>query len=334
MSIARPTPSRNPVTILAFDGSMEMSIVMTRDIWHAGAVAQQHADPSATISPSEQLVVASQDGETVRTFSGSLFQPDRSIADIGQTDLIIVSGIWCEVEQLITKHRPTVEWLLKQHQQGAKIACLHTGAFLLAETGLLDNKAATVYWRMVDEFKSRYPKVILQPEKNITSAGNLFCAAGVTSGVEMGIYLLEKFWGVSVAAKVSRHFLMDIPKAPVEFQLALDQQKRHSDARIQTAQQWMESNFSSDFLLDEVAEKVGLSLRSFRRRFKDATGETPMQYLQRIRIETAKQLLATSTLGIDQIGYRVGYEDASYFSRIFKQKLNVTPGEYRASRQR
>lgn len=93
----------------------------------------------------------------------------------------------------------------------------------------------------------------------------------------------------------------------------------------------MESNFSSDFLLEEVAEKVGLSLRSFRRRFKEATGEPPMQYLQRIRLETAKQPLVSSTLGVDQIAYRVGFEDASYFSRLFKQKLNVTPSEYRSN---
>ncbi len=331
MSAARPTPPRNPVTILAFEGSMEMSIVMARDLFHAGAVAQQHAEPATTIRPREQVLVATQDGEPVRTFSGSRYQPDCSIADVEHTDLIVVSGIWCEVEQLIAKHRITIDCLLEQHQRGAMIACLHTGTFLLAETGLLDNKVATVYWRMVDEFKSRYPNVILQPEKNITSAGKLFCSAGVTSGVEMGIYLLEKIWGVSIAAKVSRHFLMDIPRAPMEFQLALDQQKNHNDSRIHAAQQWLESNFSSDFLLDEVADKVGLSLRSFRRRFKDATGETPMHYLQRIRLETAKQLLTTSTLGVDQIGFRVGYEDASYFSRLFKQKLNITPGEYRAN---
>ena len=215
-----------------------------------------------------------------------------------------------------------------QHQ--AIISCLHTGAFILAEAGLLDNKVATVYWRMIDDFKTRYPKVILQPEKSITSADNIYCAAGITSGMELAGYLMERVWGVEVAARVSRHFLMDIPESPVELQLALDQQKRHNDSRIQAAQQWMEANFSSDFLLEEVADKVGLSLRSFRRRFKEATGDPPMQYLQRIRLETTKQLLATSILGVDQIAYRVGFDDASYFSRLFKQKLRTTPSEYRA----
>ncbi|BFM18010.1 GlxA family transcriptional regulator [Maricurvus nonylphenolicus] len=321
------------VTIVAFDGSMEMSIVMARDLFHAGAVARQHAEDATAPSYNPQVVVASQDGNEVSTFSGSHYHPDCAITDIKQTELVVISGIWGEIDTLLANHQPTVDWLIKQHQQGALIASLHTGCFLLAEAGLLDDKVATIYWRMVEQFKARYPKVILQPEKNITSAGKLFCSAGVTSGVELGIYLIEKLWGVSVAAKVSRHFLMDIPKAPVEFQLALDQQKSHNDTRIQSAQQWLESNFSSDFLLEELADKLGLSLRSFRRRFKDATGDTPMQYLHRIRLETAKQLLANSTLGIEQISYRVGYEDASYFSRLFKQKIQMTPGEYRLANQ-
>ena len=201
--------------------------------------------------------------------------------------------------------------------------------FVLAETGLLDGKVATIYWRMIEEFKSRYPKVILQPEKSITSAGDLFCSSGVTSAVEMGIYLLEKIWGANIAAKVSRHFLMDIPRDSTEYALALDKQKEHSDERIHHAQQWIEANFSSSFLLDEVADRVGMSLRSLRRRFSFATGETPMEYLHRVRLETAKNLLISSTLSIEQIAYRVGYEDSNYFSRLFKKKLKLTPREYR-----
>lgn len=120
---------------------------------------------SVANNPSALVVVASQDGGQVRTFSGSLFQPDCSIADIEHTDLILVSGIWRDVDQFLMQHRPSMEWLVEQYKQGAMIACMHTGAFLLTETGLLDNKVATIYWRMVEQFKSRYPKVILQPKK-------------------------------------------------------------------------------------------------------------------------------------------------------------------------
>ncbi|GAA5316781.1 MAG: GlxA family transcriptional regulator [Candidatus Pelagadaptatus aseana] len=317
----------NRVAILAFDGSTEMSISMSRDMFYAGAIALQ--DKQQQPSPGDLVKVVSQNGKPVQTFSGSLSEVDGAITDIDHADLVIVSGIWRKMDEFIKQHQTTVEWLRQQHQRGAVIACMHTGAYLLAETGLLNDRTATIYWRLVDQFKARYPKVILQPEKGITSSGNLYCSSGVTSGVEMGIYLLEKMWGVSVAAKVSRHFLMDIPKAPLEFQLALEQQKNHSDEKIQQAQDWMESNFSSEFMIEEVADRMGLSMRSFRRRFRDATGESPIQYLQHIRIETAKQMLATSSLGIDQIGYRVGYQDGSYFTRLFKQKVGMTPSEFR-----
>jgi len=173
MSAARATPTpRNSVTILAVDGSMEMSIVMARDLFHAGAVAQLHAEPATTVRSREQVLVATQDGERVQTSSGSRYQRDCSIADVEHTDLIVVSGIWCEVEQLIETHRTTIDRLLEQHQRGAMIACLHTGTFLFAKTGLLDNKVATVFWHMVDEFESHYPNVSLQPGKNITSTGH------------------------------------------------------------------------------------------------------------------------------------------------------------------
>lgn len=306
---------------------------MARDTWHAAAVALHQSDPTLSSRPSDMVVVASQDGKPVHTFSGSEYEVDCSIQEIEQTQLIVVSGIWGRVADLIASNRPAVDWLSRQHEAGAIISCLHTGTFLLAESGLLDGRVATVYWRMVDEFKARYPKVILQPEKGITSADNIFCSSGISSALEMGSYLMEKTWGVEVAAKVARHFLMDIPDSPVEFQLALDKQRQHKDLHIRAAQQWMESNFSSDFTLEEAADNVGLSVRSFRRRFKDATGDSPMQYLQRIRIETAKQLLATSTLSVDQIAYRVGFEDASYFSRLFKRKIKTTPRDYRANSQ-
>lgn len=317
------------VAILAFDGSMEMSISLARDVFYAGSVALQHQ--SDADQQQIQVLVASETGDSVTTFNGSLLMPDCSIDELDNPELIIVSGIWNGIETVVEKYGKTVDWLRKQSQRGAKIACLHTGTFLMAETGLLDGNVATIYWRMVDLFRIRYPKVILQPEKNITASGNIFCSSGVFSGFEMAMYLIEKLWGMQAASKVSRHFMMDAPAAPAEFQLKLAEQKHHNDQKIQQAQEWIEHNFSSNFLLEELADKMGLSLRNFRRRFKEATGETPMQYLQKVRLETAKQLLASDVLGIDQIGYRVGYEDRSYFSRLFKSKMKVTPGEYRKS---
>tara|TARA_Y100001001_G_scaffold164820_1_gene199249 strand:- start:7505 stop:8509 length:1005 start_codon:yes stop_codon:yes gene_type:complete len=315
------------VAILAFDGSMEMSVALARDIFYAGAVALRHQGVPG--QSEKRVLVASETGKPVTTFNGSLLQPNCSIDELDQPELIIVSGIWDGVETVVEKYRKTVDWLRGQAKGGARIACLHTGTFLMAETGLLDGKSATIYWRMVDLFRNRYPRVILQPEKNLTVAENLYCSSGVFSGFEMAMYLIEKLWGMHAASRVSRHFMMDAPKPSAEFELAMTAKKQHDDKKVKLAQEWIENNFSSNFLLEELADRLGLSLRSLRRRFKEATGETPMQYLQDVRLETAKQLLTSDILSVDQVGYRVGYDDRSYFSRLFKQKTKLSPGEYR-----
>ena len=286
-------------------------------------------------SNKQQLVeVASQDGEVIRTFSGSTFKPDTAINGIKHTDLIIIPGIWGDIDAFLAKHQHLIEWLKQQYQQGALIACMSSGTFLLAETGLLDAKSATTYWRMVDQFRARFPKVILQPERKITSADNLFCSGGIGSGIELAIYLIERIWGIDVAQKVAQNFLMDMHREAPAFQLVFDQQKRHEDKLILQAQQWLEANFSADFLLEEVADKIGLGLRSFMRRFKKATGDTPLNYLQRIRVETAKELLEHSAMSVDEISYRVGYEDTSFFCRLFKRNTNSTPSEFRSNRKK
>jgi len=316
------------VTLLAFNGTIEMSIALQRDIFFAGSLELKRTQPAEGGAALVQL--ATQDGQAVRSFNGSVLQADLAIDDIDHTDLILVSSVWGDIQPFLDRHQKSIEWLKKQQQQGALIACLGTSSFLLAETGLLDGKSATIYWRMVDEFKQRYPQVLLQAESTITSADGLFCAAGINAGLELGVYLMERIWGGGVARKVVQNYLMDVGREASEFLLELDQQKRHDDAEILTAQQWLEDNYSANFLLEDVAANVGLSLRSFMRRFKNSTGETPINYLQRVRVQVAMQLLGKGSLSIDEISYRVGYEDVSFFCRLFKRQTQLTPGEFKA----
>ncbi len=325
--------TENPkhVVIVAFEGSVEMSIAIGRDMFHAANVTLHNRQTNYGTAPAKSVLVATRHGQPVRTFSGSVCVPDASIAEIDKPDLIIISGIWSDIDTFLAHHGDVMGWLQRQHSAGVPIGSLHSGAFLLAEAGLLDDKLATIYWQLENEFRQRYPRVILQPERHITSADNIYCSAGVGSGLEMSVYLMERIYGIETAQRVSESFLMDVPRETPEFQLAFDKQKQHADRQVLAAQQWLESNFSSDFLMEELADKVGLGLRSFTRRFKQATGDTPLNYLQRVRIETAKELLRNSSLSIEQIGYRVGYEDASYFSRLFKREVGTTPGDFKKS---
>ncbi|MCP4750116.1 MAG: helix-turn-helix domain-containing protein [Proteobacteria bacterium] len=317
------------VIILAFEQSLEMGVAMSRDILFAACAAQKNKLEGDDRNPGRMIEVATQDGKSVHTFNGSIIVPDCSMEVVEKTDLVIVSGIWGDIPPFLNRHRQTVSWLRHHADRGALIGCLSTGTFLLAETGLLDGQAGTVYWRMVDEFRKRYPRVILQPERLITAAGNLFCSAGVASGCSLSIYLIERIWGMEIAQKVSQNFLMDIHPVQSISHFAFDGQKYHGDQQVLEAQRWMEMNFSSDFLIEEVANKFGMSLRNFARRFKDATGDTPIYYLQRIRTETAKELLKTDPLSIEEIGCRVGYEDVSFFCRLFKRLTSLTPSAYR-----
>lgn len=322
------------VTILAFDQSMELSVVLTRDLFVAASINLQKRRKGKMRASDPLVEVVSQDGEAVTTFSGSRLFPDRSIEEVEHTDLILISGIWGETTKFLNNHQRTVAWLKKQYSNGAMIGCLGSGTFLLAETGLLEGKTATIYWRMVDQFRTRYPKVILQPERQITSADNLYCSAGVSSGIELSVYLMERIWGIEAAQKVSQNFLMDIHREQPDFQLTFDDQKKHGDTQILSAQKWLELNFSSDFLLDEVADRIGLGLRSFMRRFKNATGDTPICYLQRVRIQVAKEHLRSGVLSVGEVSYRVGYEDVSFFCKLFKRLAGLTPGEYRQENYR
>lgn len=319
-----PATASPSVVILACTGSVEMSITIARDLFCA---ASQVAQRQQLATPSVRVV--SQDGAAITTFSGSRFVPDAGIDAVASADLVIVSGVWTDIDSFLSDHQPVCEWLRQLYAQGAYIASMHSGAYLLAQAGLLDDKVATVYWQSEADFRRRFPTVQVQAERKITSAERIFCSAGIGSGLEMAVYLVERVYGPAVARRVSESFLMDVQREYGEYQLAFDAFKQHDDSAVLAAQNWLEAQHRADFLMDEVAQRTGLSLRSFMRRFKRATGITPLVYLQRVRVEVAKQLLRGNQLSVDQVSLRVGYEDVGFFSRIFRRQEGMTPGEFR-----
>ncbi|BDX04791.1 GlxA family transcriptional regulator [Planctobacterium marinum] len=321
------------VALVAFNGATELSVGGARDIFSAAnMVVRNRLAPSSNISRSKlsDVYVVTQDGQAVKSFSGATIQADCSIECSHQFQLILITGFWGDVRQIIAENQQLLVWLRAQYQQDAIIGCLHAGSYLLAEAGLLDDKVATVYWRFVDDFKKRYRKVILMPEKTITAAGNIYTSSGVNSAIELASFLVEKLWGTEVAQKVARNFLMDVPRINSTFELKLSQYREHNDSLVHNAQNWLETHFSSDFMMEEVADKAGLSVRNLTRRFKLRAGLSPSQYLQKVRIEIACDLLRTTELSVDQITFRVGYSDVSSFCKLFKKITGKRPGEFRA----
>lgn len=267
--------------------------------------------------------------EAITTQTGIHWQPDQSIEERPASDLIYIPGLWRNPRPVVHQHSETLEWLREQYQNGAMISAVGTGCCFLAEAGLLDNKAATTHWHYFDQFQKDYPKVQLKRQYFITQAGNLYCAASVNSLADLTVHFIQRFFGKTVASHVERHFSHEIRKAYESSVFFEARENAHPDEEITQIQIWLQDNYFRDIVFPPIAERFGMSVRTLNRRFKNALGKTPLDYLQEIRIDTAKDLLKTSNLSISEIVDKIGYQDTGYFSALFKKKLAITPNAYR-----
>ena len=280
-----------------------------------------------------QLV--SQEASAVTSRAGIQFLPDVTIAQLSGTkatipDIILVPSLWRNPRPILKKHSKLIAWLKHCWQQGSTLLAVGTGVCFLAESGLLDDHSATTHWHYVDQFKRDYPKVALKPDFFITQSERIYCAASLNALADIIVHLINQHYGRAAAQNVERNFSHEIRK-PYEEQRYLEGAvDRHADELIAQIQFWLRTNLNSDLSLAELAQEFGLSQRSFTRRFKMATGLRATQYWQQLRIETAKELLASSNLSIQEIAYHVGYQDQGHLTRLFKQSLALTPKDYRA----
>ncbi|MEH6822643.1 MAG: helix-turn-helix domain-containing protein [Motiliproteus sp.] len=203
-----------------------------------------------------------------------------------------------------------------------------TGCWL-AQAGLLDGREATSYWRCQDDYRRRFPAVNWCFERLITESANLCCAAGASAMNDLLLHQVNRLCGAKVASGISRDIMFDMRRAYDFTPLGFGGYKQHGDRAIEQVQQWLESHYPEQLVLAEVARRHGMSLRNFARRFVAATGEKPLAYLQRIRVDVARNLLIHSDKPIQQIALAVGYQDSSYFCRQFRLQTRLTPAVYR-----
>lgn len=263
------------------------------------------------------------------TRTGFSWQPDVKVTNKPASDLIYIPGLWRNPRPVVQKHKDTLIWLKEQYQNGAIISAVGTGVCFLAEAGLLESKAATTHWHYFDQFQKDYPAVQLKRQYFITQAGNLYCAASVNSLADLTVHFIQRFYGKTVASHVERHFSHEIRQAYENSGFFEMQENKHPDEEITQIQIWLHDNYQRDILFPQVASRFSMSVRTLNRRFKNALGQTPLDYLQEIRINTAKELLKTSNLSIGEIADKVGYQDTGYFTTLFKKKLATTPNAYR-----
>lgn len=264
------------------------------------------------------------------TYQG-LFQvtPEKSINQIDKTDLIIVSAISGNLEDGINKNTPFISWIKSQRiENDAEIASLCKGAFLLAESGLINGKSCSTHWTAQNEFKQRYPKVNLVPETIISEDNGIYSSGGAYSFLNFMIFIIEKYYGRETAIWCSKVSEIDIDRYEQSQFMIFNGQKQHADETILKAQLYIETNYEQKLNIDEIAGIVNMNVRSFLRRFKKATFNTPLEYILRVKIEGAKKKLESTTLTILEVMYSIGYNDEKAFRNTFRKYAGLSPKEY------
>jgi len=254
---------------------------------------------------------------------------DKSIHYTENAEYIILPPFLPVPEPNSPDMRELKHWIVNSHGAGTPIAAICTGSFLLAETGLLNGREATTNWQFARKFNRRYPKVRLRPEKIITEDNGLICTGAATSNFNFGLALIEKYGSRELAGVCSKALLIDpnrTSQAPYFMEYT---ENHHTDTAVAKAQRFFETNYAQITSIDQIAQHVCLSPRHFKRRFKKATGDSPLSYLQNIRVELAKKKLESTLDSIDEITQQIGYENSSTFRRLFKRYTSLSPREYR-----
>jgi transcriptional regulator GlxA family with amidase domain len=279
--------------------------------------------------PLLNLTIAAETLSAITCHSGVTLTPQQSFEDIERADIIYLPALWRNPQPIIKRQTKLIAWLQKQFEQGAIISAVGTGCCFIAETGLLDNKPATTHWYYFDKFQQLYPAVELKRQHFITQAGSIYCAASINSLADLSVYFIQRFFNTAVAQHIQRHFSHEIRKPYESLSYFENNNVNHPDETMLQAQLWMLNNSAKASTLDNIAQQFDMSPRNFSRRFKLAIGKTPIKYLHEMRLNNAKELLQSSNLSIAEIAYKVGYNDMSYFAKLFKKELYVSPKVYR-----
>lgn len=269
--------------------------------------------------------------ENVEFYEG-LFtvRPHTHISAITTTDLIIIPSLNHNYHAAVEGNQVLVDWIARQYKNGAEVASICTGAFLLASSGLLDGRSCSTHWAAEENFRSMFPKVNLQTDKLITDESGIYTNGGAYSFLNLMIYLVEKYYDRQTAIFCSKVFQIEMDRQSQSAFIIFKGQKLHGDEMVKEAQAYIESKPDEKISVEELSSRFAISRRSFDRRFIKATGNTPVEYSQRVKIESAKKALETTRKTINEVMYEVGYSDVKAFREVFRKITGISPLEYRA----
>ena len=267
----------------------------------------------------------------ITTHAGISLTPDASIEEVEQCDLVYLPALWGNPQPRLKSNRAAFEWLSKLNRAKTIIAGVGTGCCFLAEAGLLDGKPGTTHWHYFDQFSRRYPKVNLQRQYFITVADNIYCTGSTNSLADLTVLFIRNWFGRTIANHVERHFFHEIRQNYLRTASATTQVGMHADETIARVQATINESLDRPISVEELAAKHGMSVRTLNRRFRAATGHTPLQYIQAQRVSMAADLLKTTNLSIAEIAFSIGYNDVAHFNSLFKREFAITPHKYRST---
>jgi transcriptional regulator GlxA family with amidase domain len=268
--------------------------------------------------------------KTVEYYDG-LFsvKPHKHISAIKETSLIIIPSLNHDYVRAVKQNKLLIEWIEKQYKQGAAVAAICTGAFLLASSGMLDGKSCSTHWAAADNFRKMFPNVNLQTDKLITDENGIYTNGGAYSFLNLVLYLVEKYYDRKTAIFCSKVFQIEIDRNSQSVFTIFTGQKKHGDDVIEKAQQYIESKLHERISIEQLSSKFAVGRRNFDRRFIKATGNTPVEYSQRVKMEAAKKSFENSRKTINEVMYDVGYSDVKAFREVFRKITGMSPLEYR-----
>lgn len=326
-------PRELSVSLVAVPESSAAIVYGLHEIFSCVGTAWENLTGERNESRQMKPRIVGMSDQPMQSGFGATLVADHTFDEAHHSDIVIVGDLNLEPEAELRGRWPQViHWLRDQHDHGAIICSVCTGSIMLAEAGLLDHHEATTHWSAVDIFKRCYPHVRLKAEKILVPSGTahgIVTSGGSASWTDLALYLIARFCGAEEARRTAKIFLIgDRSDGQLPF-AAMVRPKQHDDSVITACQEWIVDHYASANPVAAMAEQSGLTARTFKRRFKSATGYAPLDYVQTLRIEEAKQMLETSGQAIDDIAALVGYEEPNSFRRLFKRTTGISPHQYR-----
>ncbi len=320
------------VSIIAFPDAVISTLTGVYDVLNSFGMLKGF-DPSIPEEPPFRIEIVGASDAPVLMASGVPVNVHKSVEDIEKTDIIIAPSVLLEDGRWrVGRYPDLVRWISEMHKGGAQLCSACSGVFLFAETGLFDGQETTIHWGYQDPFEAEFPNIPLSPERVLIVSGarnELITSGAAMSWHDLVLYLIALHIGAGAAQAVARFFALQWHHDGITPYVVFNGGKDHEDATIFRVQNWIAENFAVAKPVEEMIKLSKLPTRSFKRRFKAATGLSALEYTQRLRVEDAKRRLELDSRPIDEIAWRVGYEDPAFFRRLFKRSTGLSPGAYR-----